>query len=65
MVYMFFLSLFGCTCAKKGDIVAIPLEYVVYAVAVYTYMHENHVIDKWAFVSYRAPDQVTNERRPG
>ena len=57
VVYMFFLSLFGCTCAKKGDIVAIPLEYVVYAVAVYTYMHENHVIDEWAFVSYRAPDR--------
>ena len=64
VVYMFFLSLFGCTCAKKGDIVAIPLEYVVYAVAVYTWMHENHVIDEWAFVSYRAPDQVTNSRLP-
>ena len=45
LVYMFFLYLFGCTCAKKGDIVAIPKTYVVYAVAVYTLVHATHVVD--------------------
>ena len=53
VVYMFFLSLFGCTCAKKGDIVAIPKDYVVFAIAVYTLLHATRVVDPWAFVSYR------------
>ena len=53
VVYMFFLSLFGCTCAKKGDIVAIPKDYVMYAIAVYTLLHATHVVNRWAFVSYR------------
>jgi hypothetical protein len=54
VVYMFFLALFGCTCGKKGDIVAIPKDYVVYAIAVYTLVHATHVVNPWAFVNYRA-----------
>ena len=56
-VFMFFLYLFGCTCAKKGDIVAIPLEYVAFAIAVYTLIHEKNVVDPRAFVHYRALEQ--------
>ena len=56
VVFMLFMSLFGCTCAKKGDIVAIPKDYIEYALAVYTLIHAKYEgqIDPWAFVGYRA-----------
>ena len=56
VVFMFFIYLFGCTPAKKGDIVAIPKVYVLYAIAVYTLMHEKNKgrVNPWAFVGYRS-----------
>lgn len=62
VVYMFFLSLFGCTCAKKGDIVAIPKDYVIYAIAVYTLLHARYKVDQWAFVNYRAMEQALDHQ---